>query len=132
MVPMLEQLASESTYGSLFTMPMFTKDIWSLYTSDLKSRICILAIDEDENVKGFATFEIMGWPNLDIPIKMARESFIYIKPEFRRTRVVKELLDSFEHWSKSVGATHCLIGTNSDMTKFGYTKREVIYMKEIK
>lgn len=128
----MEGLASESEYGSLFNMSFFTKDIWSLYTTDLFNRICILSIDEEDNIQGFATFEVTGWPNLDLPIKMARESFIFIKPEFRHTGIVSEFLKAFEHWAKSVGASHCMLGTNSDMSKYGYQQKEIVYMKEIK
>lgn len=124
---LLEALMKETVYSKLFENYSLSKEMFEAYTKNYSDRIGIFTLDEDK-VTGIGVFDTLPWIGCDAPIRIARLSFIYVKPEFRTKGFGKEIMKAFEHWGKSVNASFYSIGHKAE----GYNKMESIYMKEIK
>lgn len=123
-----EGLISETVYSDMFKGYALTEEMFKQYSTSYKDKICIVVSSEDQDV-GFAAFDVIPWLYHDVPLKIARLSYIYVKPEYRGKGLGKEINTAFEHWGKAVGATWLSKG-NSGKNE-GYRKFETIYMKEI-
>lgn len=125
---LVEELIAESVYRDLFKDYVLSKYMVQEYTTQPKLKLCLLSLDDKDNIVGFSAFDIVPWLYCDAPIKMARVSYIYVRPEYRKKGYGKEIHEAFEYWGKQVGATHY---STSHKSK-GYKKVETIYMKEVK
>src|SRR5690242_16497079 len=117
----------ESIYSKLFEGYSLSEEMFLHYTENLHERMGIFTTDEHGTITGIGVFDILPWVGTDAPIRMARISFIYVKPEYRRLGYGKEIQTAFEHWGKAVGATFYSSGHKTK----GYKKYETIYMKEV-
>ena len=124
---LVEALMKESVYSKLFKDYKLTHEMFSSYVTDFSQKILLLTVDDNNAVIGLSAFDILPWLYCDAPIRIARLSYIYIKPEERGKGYGKEIMSAFEHWGKAVGASYYSTAYKSD----GYKKFETIYMKEI-
>ncbi len=78
---------------------------------------------------GLAGFETKPCFNFTIALISA----LYLAPEFRSKGLMSDLLETFELWGKQVGAKyyHAGVSTGADLTKRGYMKYEVLFMKKV-
>lgn len=124
---MLDELSKESIYSFIFKNHQMTRKNFDFYLSDPKERFAIFVLDENKEI-GIAVFDIAPWYNNDIPIKIARLAYLYVRPEYRGKGYGKEIKEAFEYWGKSVGANYYSTSKKAE----DYLKVETIYMKEVK
>jgi RimJ/RimL family protein N-acetyltransferase len=123
MKPLVYALKDDYKFTPLYRDFVFTEEVLRHYTANPKERCTVLAI-ENEEVVGFCTFEVQG--------NYARFVYVYLKPEFRDKGYMEQFLDAFEYWGS--GCKFYYMGVsddNVDLTKRGYQKCEIVYMKEI-
>lgn len=118
-------LIEESSFGALFKGYQLTELMLDQYISAPYEKLCLI-IGEDE---GFAMFDTMSWPYIDHAVKFAKLSFVYIRPESRKSGLMDNVLTALEYWAKQTGCNGCLVGPKTK--KKGYKKVETVYMKVI-
>lgn len=131
-IELVSALIDETKFKYLFPDKKFLEQAAAIFTKQetLNQRICVL-LEEEGEIIGLGAFEII--PCLYTDKYMARLVCVYIKPEHRDKGGMDEILYAFELWGKQTGVKHFNIGvtTDADLTKRGYEKYEVMYMKEI-
>lgn len=126
---LVDALIQESIYSKIFENYKLSEEMVKSYTDpfNLDNKMAVLVYEENEYV-GLGVFDVLPWLYCDIPVKIARLSYIYIKPEYRHKGYRKEIEDTFEYWGKKIGAQWYSTGLKTD----DYFKCETIYMKEVK
>lgn len=123
------KLIQDSPYQKMFEGYVLTEEMFNQYISNPNNKLCLIS-EVDGKPVGFAAFDLIPWLYHDAPVNIARFVYIYINPDNRGKGLGKELNQAFEYWGKIVGATWYSKG-NSGKNE-GYTKTEVVYMKEVK
>ncbi len=124
-----EELMKESVYAPLFAEHIFSEEMFSWYSNPdtLNEKICFLFSTEEDKDVGLGAFDIVPWLYNDVPKKIARLSYPYIKPSFRNRGLGKEMKQAFEYWGKQAGADYYSVSHPGE----GYKEYETIYMKEV-
>jgi RimJ/RimL family protein N-acetyltransferase len=124
--PMVESLREESKYFAMYKDFVFTEEFLKVFIDTPNEKIGLIVLDGEEPV-GFCTYEV----NYGL---VARLGYVYLIPEARGKGFMTEITNALEHWAKLVGCKFSFIGVTKedvDLTKNGYQRCEVVYMKEI-
>lgn len=92
----------------------------------------IVARNSDEEIVGYFCTTVS--PDLFCNQFTAKEIGIYVKPEYRKTRVFKLLMNKIEEVLRENGVAYNYVMFKKDHNenlplKLGYTKTEVVYQK---
>jgi GNAT superfamily N-acetyltransferase len=101
---------------------------------------CAVTIDE---TTGITTGCMLGfvWPlPFNHSVKIAREAFIWVEPQYRGQALGEKLVQDFSAWAKDVGATIAIIGNTNGFSgesikkiadNLGFELQEMMYMRRV-
>jgi len=131
---LLDEFLSDEKYTGIYKYYSFTDDIIKMFLDPAshRERIGLVIENKDNEPIGFVAFEKLD--SVYSSFKVSRILPLYIKPKYRKRGYMNEVMDAFEYWGKLVGTSHHIVGVSNewaDLTKRGYEKYEVMYIKEV-
>lgn len=123
----------ESKYASWYPKEVREHIVRKYLQANRNEKVVLLILDEDKTI-GMCSFYI-------IPIEDAKDTFIaklasaYLDEDYRGKKITKKIVEALEFWAKKVGASFTDVGVSMegvDLSKDGYKKYEILYMKDIR